>query len=77
MNSLDEETIRALRGHLGGEGRSASTQVSHVELLERNPGEFQKVNIRVNWACNQRCRFCWVDFDWTPSNSKSGGRTNS
>ena len=41
---LDEETIRALRGIWEVRG-SASTQVSHVELLERNPGEFQEANI--------------------------------
>jgi len=66
LQGLSDSLLREVKGHLGGEGRSQKTQSSSVELLERNPGETQKLNLRVNWACNQRCRFCWVDFDWAP-----------
>lgn len=62
---LSKDLVVALRGQLGGEGRSQRTQVSTVNLLRGSPGEAEKINLRVNWACNQRCRFCWVDFDWT------------
>ncbi|GMV40093.1 MAG: hypothetical protein AMXMBFR64_18090 [Myxococcales bacterium] len=58
-----EEAVAAIRGQLGGVDRGARNQVRHVQMDD--PGG-DKPNVRLIWACNQRCRFCWVDFDWTP-----------
>ncbi len=63
---LSDEAMVAFRGQLGGVGRHRHAQISRVTLQEDFFGRSDKINIRVNWACNQRCRFCWVDFDWTP-----------
>jgi molybdenum cofactor biosynthesis enzyme MoaA len=63
------ETSRAaLKGQLGGIARHRTAQLQTVQTPTDDPEkEFSEhPNIRVNWACNQRCRFCWVDFDWTP-----------
>ena len=58
-----EEAAAAIRGQLGGVDRGGRNQVRHVQVTDTGT---DKPNVRLIWACNQRCRFCWVDFDWTP-----------
>ncbi|GMV40091.1 MAG: hypothetical protein AMXMBFR64_18070 [Myxococcales bacterium] len=60
-----EQATAAIRGQLGGVDRGQRTQLTVVQAPE-SPLDGDEPNLRVNWACNQRCRFCWVDFDWTP-----------
>ena len=60
-----EHASAAIRGQLGGIDRGQRTQLTVVQAPETPLGG-DEPNLRVNWACNQRCRFCWVDFDWTP-----------
>ena len=60
-----EEAVAAIRGQLGGVERGARNQLRFVQVPDAEQiGD--KPNVRLNWACNQRCRFCWVDYDWTP-----------
>ena len=60
-----EDVVAAIRGQLPGVDRGQRSQISVVQAPE-TPWAGDEPNLRVNWACNQRCRFCWVDFDWTP-----------
>ncbi|NUN16091.1 MAG: radical SAM protein [Myxococcales bacterium] len=60
----DESAVSALLGQLGGVLRHTASQLSVVKLQHSTGRKLEKPNVRVVWACNQRCRFCWVDFDW-------------
>jgi MoaA/NifB/PqqE/SkfB family radical SAM enzyme len=65
---IGESARVALKGQLGGIARHRTAQMQMVQTPSEDPDVELNThpNIRVNWACNQRCRFCWVDFDWTP-----------
>jgi cyclic pyranopterin phosphate synthase len=54
-----------------GVRRGERAQISELQLTESPDAPHdapprEKANVRVEWACNQRCQFCWVDFGWTP-----------
>lgn len=67
----DEAAVAALKAQLGGVLRHKMSQLSVVRLQHTTGLKVEKPNVRVVWACNQRCRFCWVDFDWAaPPKSK-------
>ena len=58
-------TVDAVRGQLAGVLRSERNQLRAVQAPS-SPGSGDEHDLRLNWACNQRCVFCWVDFGWTP-----------
>ncbi len=65
------EHFLPLAGQLGGERNGERFAVSVVEFAEGNAPNgahsiLRGMQVRLEWACNQRCRFCWVDFTWTP-----------
>jgi len=64
---LGPKATDSLRTQLGGVDTYRKSQMQVVSVVdEEEVASIEKPNIRVNWACNERCRFCWVDFDWTP-----------
>jgi len=45
----------------------------HIVIPEKQDMIFDAVNIDTNNACNQRCRFCFTDFDENKGTRRHAG----